>query len=86
MGAVTGGAAGAAAGLNITANNYLKHHEYEAMLKELGKCPDEAACDAVFSKYKQISDKRKAELQRNCKPCSVRQRLRKCCRRTSLFD
>ncbi|MDO4795654.1 MAG: hypothetical protein Q4A28_06930 [Brachymonas sp.] len=62
IGAATGGAAGAAAGLNITDNNYLKHHEYEAMLKELGQCQGKAACDAVFSKYKQISDKNNAGL------------------------
>lgn len=32
------------------------------MLKELGQCQGKAACDAVFSKYKLISDKHKAEL------------------------
>ncbi|MDW3716753.1 DUF637 domain-containing protein, partial [Pseudomonas sp. 2023EL-01195] len=51
---------------NATANNYLRHQDVEAFVKQLNQCATQAACDKVVADFKKISAENTERLK-NCR-------------------
>lgn len=51
---------------NATANNYLRHQDVEAFVKQLNQCTTQAACDKVVADFKKISAENTERLK-NCR-------------------